>query len=152
MCAQNLTFFQNIAHRVQDLVPASLITVTFFDFNKNEAFRVFSTMPEEFPISGRKKIQQTETLWNTTIFQEKQCFTINRVRDYPEHFYDHAHIERLGLSSAICAPIMTRTGTVVGTINMLDAEGSQTDAPLEKLMEVVNQLSSVYEESVALSQ
>lgn len=143
-------FYNEIVAQIRALVPAKLITVTFDDFEAGEAFRTYSTMSEAFPVGGRKAVAD-KSHWNHVIFNQKQCFIINRVRDYPEHFYDYEDIEKLGLCSALCAPIIDDYGKVVGTVNLLDAEGAYEGAPVDEIIKVIGQLSSIYEESLTLS-
>lgn len=136
-------FYQDIVSQVRALVPAQLITCTFVDVTGLQAKRTFTTMPDVFPLSGCKDISIEKSRWNDTIFKQKKCFSINRVRDYPEHFYDWELIENAGLCSALCVPIIN-DNTVLGTMNILDCEGAYTHAPLHRLVKIAGQLGSVY--------
>ena len=147
--------YNAITTEVREIVPAKLVTITFCDFDDYEVFREFSTIPDAYPVMGRKPIDQTQSNWNDVIFKEQKCFLIERVRDYPEHFYDYEQIEALGLSSALCVPIIqdhpVHGRRTIGTVNLLDAEGSYTNAPLDTIKDIVGQLSSVYEEKLTSS-
>lgn len=141
-------FYENIVSQVRSLVPAKLVTCTFVDSSGLRVKRTFTTMPDVFPMSGFKDISMKKSHWNDTVFDQKKCFIINRVRDYPEHFYDWEIIEDAGLCSALCVPIIN-DNTVLGTMNILDCEGAYSDAPLHRLVEIAGQLGSVYSEEMS---
>ncbi len=146
---ENTTCYDTVLSQIRHLVPAKLMTCTFVDFDTQEAFRTFTTMPDFFPIYGRKKVHP-DSRWEKIIFGEKQCFSIDRVRDYPEHFFDWQHIERAGLCSALCVPIVSQN-RVIGTVNLLDVEGAYKNVPVQSLMGIVTQLSSQYEYALTRS-
>ncbi len=141
--------YNNVLSKITNLVPAQLMTCTFVDFDTQESFRTFTTMSDFFPIHGRKKMYPNSH-WDKIIFKKKQCFSINRVRDYPEHFFDWKLIEKAGLCSALCVPIMSKN-KVIGTVNLLDTEGAYKNAPEQILIDIVSQLSSLYEGALQCS-
>lgn len=141
--------YESVLQRLRALVPAKLMTCTFVDFDAMEAIRVFSTMEDIFPVQGRKKVV-LDSEWSYHIHRDKKSYSINRVRDYPEHFYDWELIESAGLCSAMCIPII-QGDTVVGSMNILDAEGAYKDAPTDELVRIASDVSVFYADALNAS-
>jgi hypothetical protein len=109
----------------RDLVGVKLFTVMTSDTDKREAERVYSSMPDVYPVSGTKPYN--ETRWSEITLLNKQTFVANTIGDIAEVFDDHELILSLGCQSVINVPIIVG-GAVIGTINCLHEEGYFTEA------------------------
>lgn len=93
-----------------------LFTVTVLDRAAGLARRVYSSHPEEYPVSGTKPMAQGA--WTTQVVERGEIFVANTVPEFAIYFADHALIERLGCGSALNIPV--KQDVVIGTVNILD--------------------------------
>lgn len=94
-----------------------------------EVERVYTNMPEAFPLAGRKRLDATP--WGKLVIEEGRTWLGNTRRDMESVFPDHAIIASVGCGSCINIPVLHR-GSAIGTLNMLDAEHAYTAAHVEK--------------------
>ncbi|GAW37294.1 hypothetical protein RA2_04371 [Roseovarius sp. A-2] len=81
-----------------------------------EVERVYSSMPEAYPVSGRKPKRRTE--WGEKVLIEKQVNCGFGADDIAWAFDDHAKILDLGLNAVLNVPVVAGN-QVIGTINYL---------------------------------
>lgn len=122
---------QKLQSRLEDLyhlsnttVGARLFTVTTVDPADQSFARIYSNLPDAYPVYGRKPADETE--WSKHVLVEKQTFVAN---DYPTLralFPDHALIRSLGCESILNLPIV-QEDKVIGTINLLHEAGYYTE-------------------------
>jgi GAF domain-containing protein len=112
--------FAALEAMARELIGVKLFTVMTSDTDKGESERVYSSMPDVYPVSGSKPYNETH--WSEITLKNKQTFVANTIGDIAEVFDDHPLILSLGLESVINVPIIV-DGAVIGTINCLHEEG-----------------------------
>ena len=108
----------------RELVGVKLFTIMTSDTGKRESERVYSSMPDVYPVSGTKPYNETH--WSEITLKNKQTFVANTIADIAKVFDDHELILSLGCESVINVPIIV-DGAVIGTINCLHEEGYYTE-------------------------
>jgi GAF domain-containing protein len=92
------------------------------------AQRVYSNMPDAYPVSGTKPANETD--WSRQVIRDKQTFVANDIEGIAAVFSDHELIKSLGCESVINVPIVV-AGEVKGTINCLHEAGFYTPERVE---------------------
>lgn len=113
---------------------ARLFTVTVLDRKAGLARRAYTSHPAEYPTSGTKPMRSDG--WTRIVLDEGRSFVANTTAGFAPYFADHALINSLGCHAALNIPV-SDGATVVGTVNLLDAEGHFTPdrvAALEALV------------------
>jgi GAF domain-containing protein len=85
--------------------------------------RVYSNMPDAYPVSGTKPANETD--WSRQVIDEKKTFVANDIEGIAAVFGDWELIKSLGCESVMNVPILL-DGEVAGTINCLDVAGHYT--------------------------
>lgn len=111
--------WQALQELAQQIVGAKLFTVTTVDLDAEVARRLYTNMPEAYPVSGTKPI--TVDPWFEQVVIGKQLFVANTLEAIAGHFPDWELIGSLGCRSCINMPVFVRC-KVLGTVNMLDVE------------------------------
>ncbi|MGE0503541.1 MAG: GAF domain-containing protein [Rhizobiaceae bacterium] len=120
--------FDALCVLTRDVVGAKLFTVMTHDGRKRVASRVYSNMPDAYPVSGTKPANETD--WSRQVIAEKRTFVANDIEGIAAVFYDHELIKSLGCESVINVPIVVG-GEVLGTINCLHEAGFYTADKVE---------------------
>lgn len=107
----------------KDACGARLFTVTVLDRDAGVARRAYSSHPEDYPVTGTKPM--TDNAWAERVIHRGEPFVANRTAEFSIYFADHALINALGCEAAMNIPVRDE-GTVVGTVNILDAENHFT--------------------------
>jgi GAF domain-containing protein len=102
-----------------------LFTVTVQDETKGVAWRAYSSMPREYPVSGTKPL--THDGWYDHCITHRRTFVANTPDAFALYFFDHALITSLGLGACINIPVV-QGDHVLGTVNLL-AEAGHFTAP-----------------------
>lgn len=114
---------------------ARLFTITVLDPAAGLVRRAYTSHPDAYPTSGTKPMRADA--WSVQVIDNAQSFVANTTPEFAIYFSDHALINDLGCHSALNMPV--RDGDrVVGTVNILDAEGHFTPdrvATFEALVE-----------------
>lgn len=105
------------------LVGVKLFTIMTYDGALGLSQRIYSNMPNEYPVSGTKPANVTH--WSTIVLEQQQTFVANTIEDIAAVFYDHALIQSLGCESVINVPVVVN-GAVLGTLNCLHEAGYYT--------------------------
>jgi GAF domain-containing protein len=108
----------------QQVVGHKLFTLMTVDRNTGEAARIYSNMPDVYPIFGRKP--PNESHWRTQVIENHQTFVANDIDTIATVFDDHELIRSLGCESVINVPVII-AGQVIGTINCLAEAGHYSD-------------------------
>ena len=116
--------FAALEAMTRELVGVKLFTVMTSDTRRKESERVYSNMPDAYPVSGTKPYNETH--WSEITLKNKQTFVANTIGDIARVFDDHELILSLGCESVINVPIIV-DGTVIGTINCLHDAGYYTE-------------------------
>jgi GAF domain-containing protein len=116
--------FDALEQLAKDLVGVKLFTITTSNLEQKESERVYSNMPEAYPISGTKPY--IDDIWSETTLHKRATFVANTIDDIAEVFNDFELIRSLGCESVINVPIVI-DDEVVGTVNCLHEKGFYTD-------------------------
>ena len=97
-----------------------LFTVMRYDTARGEVERVHTSMPEAYPVGGRKA--KKDTAWSDHVLRDMKVFRGNTPDDIRAAFDDHATITSLGLGAILNVPLVL-AGRCLGTMNMLHEAG-----------------------------
>jgi hypothetical protein len=100
---------RNVGHRLFTLLCVNGVTMQ----------RVFSSRPDDYPVSAFKPM--TATPWGRKVLEGKEVFLGRDMAAISWAFFDHALIASLGLGSAITVPVIYN-GTALGSMNLLHEE------------------------------
>lgn len=112
-----------------EAVGHKLFTLMTLDMPAQEAARVYSNRPAEYPVKGRKPLGRL-TGWGERVLGEGKPYVGRTRDDIRWAFYDHDTIFALGCASVLNAPVLDG-GEVLGTINLLHEEGWYDEADVE---------------------
>lgn len=115
--------FEALCQLTQEAVGAKLFTVMTRDSKLGHAQRIYSNMPDAYPVSGTKPANETD--WSRQVIVEKRIFVANTIDAIAKVFDDYDLIRSLGCESVINVPIIVG-GDVLGTINCLHEAGFYT--------------------------
>ncbi|WP_051242191.1 GAF domain-containing protein [Stappia stellulata] len=120
---QPATAFDALYHLTRQVIGVKLFTLMSFDFRAGVSSRFYSNMPEAYPVSGTKPVNETD--WARQVLKERRMFVANDIESIAEVFFDHDLIRSLGCESVINIPVEL-AGNVVGSINCLHEAGFYT--------------------------
>lgn len=106
-----------------EMVGVKLFTITVTDPVHEVSRRIYSNMPDAYPVSGTKPADKTD--WSRQVIDEKRIFVANTIADIAAVFPDHELIKSLGCESVINVPVVVE-GEVLATINCLHEAGFYT--------------------------
>lgn len=118
------------------VIGAKLFTLMEANMKTEHAGRIFTSHPEEYPVSGSKPIRYNE--WFDVVHKQRRTFVANNLIDIDKVFPDAELIGQLGCASVINLPIVLND-TLVGTVNILNGENHHT----EERVELANNLLSI---------
>jgi hypothetical protein len=124
----------------QESVGHRLYTVTRMLAGGREVERIHSTMPEVYAVGGRKPV--LPNAFTERVRKEMKPFLAKSPAEFAPLFPDHATITGLGLGCVINLPIV-HDGAVLGTVNLLDAEGTYDERHVEPAMTIARQILPV---------
>lgn len=116
--------FEALHAMVRDTIGVRLFTLTQVDQSAGAASRIYSSLPDAYPVLGEKQIEPTA--WTATVFDRHETFVANTIEDIALVFPDHALIQSLGYGSCTNIPIII-AGRVIGTLNCLHEAAHYTD-------------------------
>lgn len=97
-------------------IDNGLFTAMRFHADLMEVERIYSTLPDVYPVSGRKP--KRDTAWGEKVLVQQQVNNGFGPEDIKWAFSDHETILGLGLKAVLNIPVV-RDGKVLGTINFL---------------------------------
>jgi len=112
--------FALVADELREKAGAKLVTVTAVDPNDLSYERLYSSMPEVYPVSGRKPPNATR--WSQQVMENLEVFVANDYDALAEAMYDHDTIRSIGCESIVNVPLVL-FGKVIGTLNCLAGKG-----------------------------
>jgi hypothetical protein len=107
-----------------------LFTILAWEPGADELERVYSSRPVEYPVSARKRMGPTP--WGALVLGSGRSWLGSGPEDMRWAFPDHELIAVLGCAACLNAPVCWN-GTVLGAINILDADGAYNASDLEVL-------------------
>ena len=108
--------FRQLETLARDTIGVRLFTVSRVDLEQGVAVRCYSSMPDAYPVSGKKPIP--DNAWTQQVLVRREVFVANRIEDIAAVFPDHALIRSLGCESCLNLPVVLGQ-TVAGTLNLL---------------------------------
>ena len=118
--AQPLATFAAIERAAADILGHRLFTVLVYWPGASESQRIYSNMPDAYPVGGRKAV--TNAPWMQQVVQRGEFYIGRNAQDLREVFYDHELIDSLGCQSVLNLPVRWQ-GQTLGTVNLLHREG-----------------------------
>jgi hypothetical protein len=115
--------YRAVESAVKDLLGHRLFTILVRFKGGEEVERVYSSLPEAYPVRGRKLMGPTP--WGDLVLTRKQSFLGRDRAAIRWAFPDHELIESLGLGCVINVSVQ-EGGEILGTLNVLDREGAYT--------------------------
>jgi len=108
-----------------------LFTVLVVNRARGENQRIYSSLPEAYPVGGAKPIV-TGSLAGVL---EGRCRFLDTYDDVKAAFFDHALIRSLGCESCVNVPVMWN-GAVIGMLNLLHEARwyGEEDVPTFRIM------------------
>ena len=113
---QPTTAFRALEALTDEAVGVRLFTLMTFDAAERVARRIYSNMPDAYPVSGTKPIE--DTAWTRALLQRGEVFVANDAAGLAEVFFDHELIVSLGCEFVLNVPVVAG-GVVLGTMNCL---------------------------------
>jgi GAF domain-containing protein len=120
---QPRTCYNALRALTEQVVGVKLFTIMTLEGRNGTARRVYSNMPDVYPVSGTKPANETH--WSRQVIDRRQIFVANDIKGIAAVFGDHELIRSLGCESVINVPIVVG-GEVLGTINCLHEAGYYT--------------------------
>lgn len=117
-----------VSESLQKAIGHTLLTASYTLPGGKEVDRIYSSLPESYPIGGRKPIDDSE--WQQ-IMNRGECFIANCPEEFGDHFTDLEEIVALGFLSVINIPVM-QSGKLIGSINLLNERDAYQD--IEKVL------------------
>lgn len=114
-----------------------LYTVTRVLSGGREVERVHSTNTKVYPVGGRKPV--LPNAYSQRVRGEKKPFLARTPDGFSPLFPDHQTITGLGLGCVMNLPIIF-ADAVLGTVNLLDAEGVYEESHVEPAMMIARQI------------
>ena len=107
------------------LIGHKLFTLMAIDWPRGEAARIYTNMPDDYPIGGRKPLGAL-TAWGKIVLDGRQPWIARTAEDIRGAFFDHELIAALGCASCLNVPVIDTEAPdgprVIGTVNMLHEE------------------------------
>ena len=119
-----------VDHAVKRLVGHKLFTLLVVVNGATQVERIYSNEPVAYPLTGRKPMGVTP--WSDHVLGGLKPWLGRNAADIRWAFPDHELIASLGCASCINIPVI-RFGTMLGTMNVLDAENAYDEADVETL-------------------
>lgn len=120
---QPLTAYQALEGLVDDIIGVKLFTLMEIDNENGVARRTYTNMPEAYPTSGEKPIEDTP--WTEQVQKRHETFVANSIEEIADVFGDYELIKSLGCESCLNLPIVIN-GEAIGTLNCLHEAGHYT--------------------------
>jgi hypothetical protein len=119
---------------LQDMVQADVGAIIFscstFDLAAGQSRRVFTNMPEVYPVSGLKEITPND--WTRRVLDGRKTFVANSLDEIRQVFPDHVLIGSLGCGSVINMPVFL-SGSFMGTVNVLHEADYYSPARVQRM-------------------
>ena len=120
LSGQPAALFRAVHEVAENAIGLRLITVMSYDAQHQEVERVYTNMPEVYPVGGRKKKRGTP--WAKRVLHDLVPFRAETPQQIREAFDDHTVMTGMGLGSILNIPI-AYNGVCIGTMNLTHQEG-----------------------------
>ncbi len=130
------TLFEAVEAALAEVVGHKLFTVLQVH-SADEVERLYTNMPQDYPVKGRKRMGPTP--WGKHVLDGQEPYLGRNAEDIRWAFPDHELIESLGCRSTLNIPVLWN-GRTLGTVNMLHEEDYYQDADIEVATPLVQAL------------
>ena len=110
--------FNAVERAAKEHIGHTLFTLMVVHHDTLEVERLYSNMPQAYPVGGRKK--KRDTWWGRHVVEDAAPFVGHGPADLEKAFADHELIKSLGLGCVLNMPVVY-DGRCRGTMNLLDA-------------------------------
>jgi GAF domain-containing protein len=117
--------FRAVEKLAGQVIGFHLFTVMRLHTETQEVERLYSSLPQAYPVSGRKPKQGTP--WGTQVLDRGEIFIANSPDEVRAAFADHELIFSLGIGAIMNVPVRFR-GCSLGTMNICSDAGWFADA------------------------
>jgi len=107
-----------------------LLTVLVYHREFGESQRAYSSRPLEYPVGGRKTLGQAPRMRH--VLASGEPFIGRSRQDIVDNYADHATLLAMGCGSIVNMPVRWG-GEVLGTVNLLHAQGRYAEADLPRI-------------------
>jgi len=122
--------FPALDDALDQLIGHKLFTLMAIDWPRGEAARIYTNMPDAYPVGGRKPLGAL-TEWGKTVLEDCQPWIAYTAEDIRSAFFDHELIAQLGCASCLNVPVIdpesTGSARVIGTVNLLHEAGHYSE-------------------------
>jgi hypothetical protein len=122
---QPAALFRAVHEVAASTIGFRLLTIMSYDAPRQEVERLYTNMPDVYPVGGRKKKHGTP--WARQILQDLKPFRADTPQGIRAAFDDHTVMTDMGLGSILNIPI-AYNGVCIGTMNLTHEEGWYTAA------------------------
>jgi len=134
------------------LIGHKLFTLMAIDWPRGEAARIYTNMPDDYPVGGRKPLGAL-TDWGKTVLEGRQPWIARTADDIRGAFFDHELIAQLGCASCLNVPVIDADAldgpSVIGTVNMLHEAGHYEEKHADMAAPFANLLVQPYRDWAA---
>lgn len=120
---QPITTYKALEQLVDQTIGVKLFTLMEIDDHKGVARRTYTNMPDAYPTSGEKPIEDNS--WTAQVKGRHETFVANSIDEIADVFGDYELIQSLGCESCLNVPIVIN-GKIIGTLNCLHDAGHYT--------------------------
>jgi GAF domain-containing protein len=117
--------FRAVEALAQKTIGFRLFTIMRLHAENAEVERLYSSLPDSYPVSGRKPKQGTP--WGEQVLDRGEVFIANSPEEVRSAFADYELIFSLGIGAIMNVPIRLR-GRSLGTMNVCSEAGGFSDA------------------------
>lgn len=117
--------FRAVEDLARQAIGFRLFTVMRLHAESQEVERLYSSLPDAYPVSGRKPKQGTP--WGAQVLDRGEIFIANSPDEVRTAFADYELIFSLGIGAIMNVPVRFR-GRSLGTMNMCSEPGWFTEA------------------------
>ncbi|MES2245518.1 MAG: GAF domain-containing protein [Pseudomonadota bacterium] len=125
-----LALFQAMDAGLRKTPGHRLLTVLVYFGDHGESQRAYSSRPDEYPLNGRKTLEQAPRM--RQVLASGIPFIGHTRQAIVDNYPDHARLLAIGCGSVVNLPVHWGT-EVVGTVNLLHAEGHYGEADLPRI-------------------
>lgn len=139
---------EEVHDAVRNQIGVILFTVLAFTDDGRSMHRIYSSHPAEYPVGGTKNIKsEVAADWVAICVDEQAPYFGRTHHDVERIFTDSDLIESLGCGSIINAPIVLN-GVTIGALNILEAEGTYTDAEVDTALQIAHRSAHITEKAI----
>ncbi|WP_454902875.1 GAF domain-containing protein [Variovorax gossypii] len=126
----SLALFQAMSAGLAVAPGHILLTVLRYYHDQGQSQRLYSSRPAEYPVGGRKTLGQAPRM--RQVLASGQPFIGRGRQEIIDNYADHPTLLAMGCESIVNMPVLWGS-EVLGTINLLHAQGRYGEADLPRI-------------------